>query len=92
MGCQVRTTSVSMLCHALAASRLRGLFSGPTFAAILFTLTVYLFWNLAAGTLGVFRRKGRPSSRSGQESMSSSGAYGEEDRLDVIACACDFCY
>jgi hypothetical protein len=30
--------------------------------------------------------------RSGQESMSSSGAYGEEDRLDDIACACDFCY
>src|SRR5215218_7752262 len=29
----------------LAASRLRGLFSGPTLAAILFTLTVYLFWN-----------------------------------------------
>jgi MFS transporter, SP family, inositol transporter len=38
----------------LAASRLRGLFSGPTLSAILFTLTVYLFWNLAAGTLGVF--------------------------------------
>ena len=38
----------------LAASRLRGLFSGPTLSAILFTLTVYLFWNLAAGTFGVF--------------------------------------
>jgi MFS transporter, SP family, inositol transporter len=38
----------------LAASRLRGLFSGPTLAAILFTTTVYLFWNLAAGTFGVF--------------------------------------
>src|SRR5215203_2282208 len=38
----------------LAASRLRSLFSGPTLSAILFTLTVYLFWNLAAGTLGVF--------------------------------------
>jgi inositol transporter-like SP family MFS transporter len=38
----------------LAASRLRNLFSGPTLAAILFTLTVYLFWNLAAGTFGVF--------------------------------------
>jgi len=38
----------------LAASRLRGLFSGPTLSAILFTLIVYLFWNLAAGTLGVF--------------------------------------
>jgi inositol transporter-like SP family MFS transporter len=38
----------------LAASRLRGLFSRPTLAAILFTTTVYLFWNLAAGTFGVF--------------------------------------
>lgn len=37
-----------------SASRLRNLFSGATLAAILFTLTVYLFWNLAAGTLGVF--------------------------------------
>src|ERR687894_1554569 len=38
----------------LAASRLRGLFSGPTLTAILFALTAYLFWNLAAGTFGVF--------------------------------------
>jgi inositol transporter-like SP family MFS transporter len=38
----------------LAASRLAGLFSGPTLAAIVFTATVYLFWNLAAGTFGVF--------------------------------------
>src|SRR5918999_6488119 len=38
----------------LATSRLRGLFSGPTLSAILFTTTVYLFWNLAAGTNGVF--------------------------------------
>jgi inositol transporter-like SP family MFS transporter len=38
----------------LAASRLRNLFSGPTLAAMVFTATVYLFWNLAAGTLGVF--------------------------------------
>jgi inositol transporter-like SP family MFS transporter len=38
----------------LAASRLSGLFSGPTVAAIVFTLTIYLFWNLAAGTFGVF--------------------------------------
>jgi MFS transporter, SP family, inositol transporter len=38
----------------LAASRLRGLFSGPTLSAILFTTIVYLFWNLAAGTFGVF--------------------------------------
>jgi inositol transporter-like SP family MFS transporter len=37
-----------------AASRLRGLFSGPTLSAILFTTIVYLFWNLAAGTFGVF--------------------------------------
>jgi MFS transporter, SP family, inositol transporter len=38
----------------LAASRLAGLFSGPTLAAMVFTATVYLFWNLAAGTFGVF--------------------------------------
>ena len=38
----------------LAASRLSGLFSGPTLAAMIFTATVYLFWNLAAGTFGVF--------------------------------------
>ena len=38
----------------LAASRLRGLFSGATLAAIVFTTIVYLFWNLAAGTFGVF--------------------------------------
>ena len=38
----------------LAASRLRGLLSGPTLAAMVFTATVYLFWNLAAGTFGVF--------------------------------------
>ena len=39
----------------LAASRLRNLFSGPTLAAMVFTATVYLFWNLAAGTFGVFQ-------------------------------------
>src|SRR5918995_6858311 len=39
----------------LAASRLRNLFLGPTLAAMVFTATVYLFWNLAAGTFGVFQ-------------------------------------
>ena len=38
----------------LAASRLRNLLLGPTLAAMVFTATVYLFWNLAAGTFGVF--------------------------------------
>src|SRR5918998_902917 len=38
----------------MAASRLRGLLSDPTLAAMVFTATVYLFWNLAAGTFGVF--------------------------------------
>jgi MFS transporter, SP family, inositol transporter len=33
---------------------LRNLFLGPTLAAMVFTATVYLFWNLAAGTFGVF--------------------------------------
>jgi len=39
----------------LATSRLRGLLSGPTMAAMIFTAVVYLFWNLAAGTFGVFQ-------------------------------------
>jgi inositol transporter-like SP family MFS transporter len=39
----------------LATSRLRGLLSGPTMAAMVFTAVVYLFWNLAAGTFGVFQ-------------------------------------
>src|SRR5918997_4126414 len=38
----------------LAKSRLRDLLSGPTLTAMVFTATVYLFWNLAAGTFGVF--------------------------------------
>ena len=38
----------------LAASRLGNLLLGPTMAAMVFTATVYLFWNLAAGTFGVF--------------------------------------
>ena len=38
----------------LAKSRLRNLLSGPTLAAMVFTATVYLFWNLAAGPFGVF--------------------------------------
>lgn len=38
----------------LAKSRLRDLLFGPTLAAMVFTATVYLFWNLAAGTFGVF--------------------------------------
>ena len=40
--------------NPMAASRLGDLFSGPNVAALLFTGTVYLFWNLAAGTYGVF--------------------------------------
>ncbi|MDQ4129351.1 MAG: MFS transporter [Actinomycetota bacterium] len=40
--------------NPMAASRLGDLFSGPILAALLFTGTVYLFWNLAAGTYGIF--------------------------------------
>ena len=40
--------------NPLALSRLGDLFSGPNVAALLFTGTVYLFWNLAAGTYGIF--------------------------------------
>lgn len=38
-----------------AASRLSNLLAGPTLAAMVFTATVYLSWNLAAGTFGVFQ-------------------------------------
>ncbi len=40
--------------NPMAASRLGDLFSGRIMAALLFTGTVYLFWNLAAGTYGIF--------------------------------------
>jgi inositol transporter-like SP family MFS transporter len=30
------------------------LFSGPNFRALVWTATIYLFWNLAAGTAGIF--------------------------------------
>jgi MFS transporter, SP family, inositol transporter len=36
------------------ASRLRSLFSGPNLAALIWTATVYLTWNIAAGTNGIF--------------------------------------
>ncbi len=51
---EAQPEEASVPADPLAASRLRGLFSGPTLSAILFTTTVYLFWNLAAGTFGVF--------------------------------------
>ncbi|MBA8795428.1 inositol transporter-like SP family MFS transporter [Friedmanniella endophytica] len=35
-------------------SNLRGLLSGPMIKALLWTLVIYLFWNLAAGTNGIF--------------------------------------
>jgi MFS transporter, SP family, inositol transporter len=38
----------------LAASNLRNLLIGPNVAALLFTGTVYTFWNLAAGSYGFF--------------------------------------
>lgn len=38
----------------LAPRRLRNLFSGPNLSALIFTGTIYLFWNLAAGTFGIF--------------------------------------
>ena len=37
-----------------AASRIRALFSGPNRDALLFTGIVYLTWNVAAGTFGIF--------------------------------------
>jgi MFS transporter, SP family, inositol transporter len=51
---EAQPEEASVPADPLAASRLRGLFSGPTLSAILFTTIVYLFWNLAAGTFGVF--------------------------------------
>src|SRR5918997_5467284 len=38
----------------LAAGRRRNLFTGYTLKAMVFTAVVYTFWNLAAGTYGVF--------------------------------------
>jgi MFS transporter, SP family, inositol transporter len=51
---EAQPEEASVPADPLAASRLRGLFLGPTLSAILFTTIVYLFWNLAAGTFGVF--------------------------------------
>ncbi|HVV13256.1 MFS transporter [Amycolatopsis sp.] len=34
--------------------RLRALFSGPNLKAVVWTATIYLFWNIAAGTNGIF--------------------------------------
>jgi MFS transporter, SP family, inositol transporter len=51
---EAQPEEASVPADPLAASRLRGLFSGPTLSAILFPTIVYLFWHLAAGTFGVF--------------------------------------
>src|ERR671919_979775 len=51
---EAQPEEASVPADPLAASRLRGLLLGPTLAAMVFTATVYLFWNLAAGPLGVF--------------------------------------
>ncbi len=37
-----------------AAVKLGALFKGPNLRAIVWTATIYLFWNLAAGTAGIF--------------------------------------
>ncbi|KAA9156430.1 MFS transporter [Amycolatopsis acidicola] len=34
--------------------KLRALFSGPNLKALIWTATIYLFWNIAAGTNGIF--------------------------------------
>jgi MFS transporter, SP family, inositol transporter len=39
---------------ALARQNVRALFSGANFRALVWTATIYLFWNLAAGTAGIF--------------------------------------
>ncbi len=38
----------------LARHKVRALFSGPNLRALVWTMTIYLFWNLAAGTAGIF--------------------------------------
>jgi inositol transporter-like SP family MFS transporter len=38
----------------LARQNVRALFSGPNLRALVWTATIYLFWNLAAGTAGIF--------------------------------------
>jgi inositol transporter-like SP family MFS transporter len=37
-----------------ARHKVRALFSGSNFKALIWTATIYLFWNLAAGTYGIF--------------------------------------
>jgi MFS transporter, SP family, inositol transporter len=37
-----------------AKYQLKALFSGPNLAALWWTATIYIFWNLAAGTAGIF--------------------------------------
>jgi inositol transporter-like SP family MFS transporter len=37
-----------------AGRRVKALFSGAHFRALVWTATIYLFWNLAAGTAGIF--------------------------------------
>jgi MFS transporter, SP family, inositol transporter len=39
---------------ALARQNVRALFSGANLRALVWTATIYLFWNLAAGTAGIF--------------------------------------
>jgi len=38
----------------LARNQVRALFSGANLRALVWTATIYLFWNLAAGTAGIF--------------------------------------
>ncbi|HEX3591555.1 MAG TPA: MFS transporter [Pseudonocardiaceae bacterium] len=44
-----QTASAGPIVH-----RVRALFRGPNLQALLWTTTIYLFWNLAAGTSGIF--------------------------------------
>lgn len=40
--------------NVASLSRVRDLFSGPNLRALAFTAVIYIFWNLAAGTNGIF--------------------------------------
>ncbi|MFE0021336.1 MFS transporter [Amycolatopsis sp. NPDC059021] len=49
-----RTAAEMSTSDTVVRHRLRNLFSGAHLKALVWTATIYLFWNLAAGTAGIF--------------------------------------
>jgi inositol transporter-like SP family MFS transporter len=61
----------------VSRSRVSALFSGANFRALVWTATIYLFWNLAAGTAGIFNpyiiRTVGATSQAASVALSSAG-------------------